>query len=314
MRINRNSADPSALQIDRASLPVIDVAALVGGSPRAKAAVAREIRAACTDNGFFYVVGHGVPQTLTSGILAASHRLFALDSEQKQAISAPPPFGRGYAMMGGRALDGRAYRAVKEEYYAARDFPPDGTGPNRWPANLHGFRESVEAYIEAMHALAVLLMGGIALSLDLPEDHFAGFCHDPLALLRLVRYPAEGAEAGMHTDFGALTFLLQDGVGGLQVFDRVTGGWIHAPPVAGSFSVNVGDLIERWTNKLYRSTPHRVVHPPGVDRYSVPFFFTGAPDYPVVCLPSCLKPGEVPIYPPTTPAGHERERREAQGF
>jgi isopenicillin N synthase-like dioxygenase len=311
---NRNAADPRADRVERDTLPVIDLSPLFTDDEAQRKAMARDIRDACVRSGFFYVVGHRVPADLMSGIMDASRALFALDAEEKQAIASPPPFGRGYAMMGGRALSGGAYKAVKEEFYAGRDFPVDDTGPNSWPASLPGFRVVVERYIEAMHELAGRLMSGIALSLDLPEDHFAAFHDQPLALLRLVRYPAEGAEAGAHTDFGALTLLLQDGAGGLQVFDRETDGWIHATPISGSFVVNVGDLIERWTNRLYRSTPHRVVHPPGVARLSVPFFFTGAADYPIVCLPACLKDGETPIYPPTTPRVHESERRRAQGF
>ena len=89
---------------------------------------------------------------------------------------------------------------------------------------------------------------------------------------------------------------------------------IDAPPIPGSFVVNLGDLFERWTNKRYRSTPHRVIHPPGVERFSAPFFFTGAPNYSVACLPACLDDGEQPAYPPTTPAAHLRERTLQQGF
>ena len=311
---NKNSTDPRAARVDRATLPVIDLSPIFGDDQAARKTMASDIRDACMRSGFFYVTGHRVPADLMRGIMDASRDLFELSAQEKQAIASPPPFGRGYAMMGGRALSGGAYKAVKEEFYAARNYPVDDSGPNLWPAGLPGFQVTVERYIEALHELAERLMVGIALSLDLPEDHFASFCDQPLALLRLVRYPAEGAEAGAHTDFGALTLLLQDSTGGLQVFDRETDGWIHATPISGSFVVNVGDLIERWTNKLYRSTPHRVVHPPGVTRYSIPFFFTGAPDYPIVCLPTCLKDGETPIYTPTTPRGHESERRRAQGF
>ena len=311
---NRNAADPRADRVDRETLPIIDLSPLFGDDRAARQDMARDIRDACVRSGFFYVVVHRVQADLMSGIMDAGRALFALGADAKQAIASPPPFGRGYAMMGGRALRGGPYKAVKEEFYAGRDYPVDETGPNLWPAALTEFRVTVERYIEAMHELAERLMVGVALSLDLPEYHFAAFCDQPLALLRLVRYPEEGAEAGAHTDFGALTLLLQDGAGGLQVFDRETDGWIHATPISGSFVVNVGDLIERWTNKLYRSTPHRVVHPPGVARLSVPFFFTGAADYPIACLPTCVKDGETPIYPPTTPRLHESERRRAQGF
>jgi isopenicillin N synthase-like dioxygenase/nicotinamidase-related amidase len=288
-------------------LPVIDLAPLTAGEVAGREAVADRIRAACIENGFFYVVGHGVPSESTDGVFGECRRLFGLDDDAKRAISAASPSGRGYGRMSGGSA------GAKEEYYLGGDGPND-VERNRWPEHLPGFRETMEAYLAAMHMLARRLTGAIALSLDLPEDYFAEFCKNPIAALRLVRYPPEGATAGTHTDFGALTLLLQDTTGGLQVYDRATKGWIDAPPIPGSFVVNLGDLFERWTNKRYRSTPHRVIHPPGVERFSAPFFFTGAPNYSVACLPACLDDGEQPAYPPTTPAAHLRERTLRQGF
>jgi isopenicillin N synthase-like dioxygenase len=292
------------------SPPIVDIRALNAGDGPGKQRVARDLRAACVGSGFFYATGHGVPQDLMDAVIVQGGRLFALDAEAKRAIAATAPGGRGYALMGGRRLDGGAHAAVKEEFYLGRD----ATGDNRWPDDLPGFEPVMRAYLEAMHGLAARLVGGLALSLELPEDHLAGFCAEPLASLRLVRYPPEGAEAGAHTDFGALTVLLQDGSGGLQIFDRASGGWGDAPPVPGAFIVNLGDLFERWTNGRYRSTPHRVVHPAGVARISAPFFFTGAADYPIDCLPGCLAAGERPRHPPTTPARHLQERTAQQGF
>jgi len=112
---------------------------------------------------------------------------------------------------------------------------------------------------------------------------------------------------GAHTDFGAITLLLQDEAGGLQVRDTETGDWIDAPPVPGAYVVNIGDLIARWTNTRYRSTEHRVINASGRERYSVPFFFTGNPDYLVECLPNCLAPGDAPRFPPVTVEQHIAE-------
>ncbi len=295
----------NAESADLHALPVIDLAA---------PDYPDRMRDACLAHGFFYVVGHGVPVAMTSAVIADSGRLFALTDDEKQAIAKSSLNGRGFARLGGRALDGGGLIAVKQEFYVGREYPSDDPDGNRWPTGLPGFRERMLDYIDAMHGLAERLMGALALSLGLPHDHFAAFCHQPIAALRLVRYPPEGAEAGAHTDFGALTILLQDDGGGLQVFDRATGGWIEATPIDGAFVVNLGDLMERWTNGRYRSTPHRVVHRPGAARMSAPFFFSGAPDHPVEALPSCLAAGESPACEPTTPKRHLNERRLQQGF
>jgi isopenicillin N synthase-like dioxygenase len=296
------------------TLPIIDLGPMAGADAAATRLVVEQIRAACVQHGFFMLTGHGVPSGLMERVMADSRNLFALDDDAKRAVATATPFGRGYARMGGRNLSGGAHAAVKEEFYLGREPPPGQPGQTPWPADLPRFRETMLDYVEAMHALARRVMSVIALSLNLPEDYFAAFCEQPIASLRLVRYPPEGAEAGAHTDFGALTLLLQDGAGGLQVFDRRTDAWIEATPIPGSFVVNLGDLMERWTNTLYRSTPHRVAHRPGAARISAPFFFSGAADHPVACLPTCLGPGEAPAYAPTTPAAHLTERRLRQGF
>jgi isopenicillin N synthase-like dioxygenase len=142
---------------------------------------------------------------------------------------------------------------------------------------------------------AQLLMQGVALSLGLPEQHFAGFCHDAMTTLRLLHYPPQSPSAapgekgcGAHTDWGGLTLLLQDDNSGLQVWDQESNDWIWAMPVPGSYVVNIGDLISRWTNDLYRSTLHRVVNLSGNERYSVPYFYSGNVDHKIECIHQCL--------------------------
>jgi isopenicillin N synthase-like dioxygenase len=297
-------------------LPVIDVSGLTSPDPVCRRRVGDLIRQACEDRGFFYITGHGVPDDLIAGVLAGARALFDLPDDAKRAVDkAKSPANRGYEHLGGQTLEPGSAPDLKEGFYIGAEAAPGrfNTGANQWPAELPGLEPVMLAYHRALTGLAERLMAGMALSLDMPQDAFAGFCRDPIATLRLLHYPAQpplapGQGAGAHTDFGALTILLQDGVGGLEVYDQAAQNWTPAPPIAGTYVVNLGDMIARWTNDRYRSTPHRVVNRSGRRRYSVPFFFSGAPDHPIECLPACLKPGEAPKYPPTTVETHMMER------
>ena len=305
------------------SLPIVDISALSSPDPAARAAVGRAIRAACLDKGFMYVTGHGIDEGLRAAVLDQARAFFARPEPDKMAVwMKNSPCNRGYEPIRGQTLEAGAPPDLKESFYTGADLPPDDPrvvagkfnhGPNQWPADLPAFRDTLEAYFAAMGTLADRLMTGLALSLDLPESHFAPFCRDAHANLRLIHYPPQPANplpgekgCGAHTDWGALTLLMQDDVGGLQVWDEAA-GWVDAPPVPGTYIVNLGDMIARWTNDRYRSTLHRVVNLSGRERYSVPYFFSGNPDEPVVCLPVCLSPGEAPRYAPTTAEGHLRE-------
>jgi len=273
---------------DGTGVPVIDVSALVAGTPT-RSTVAAEIGQACRAEGFFYVTGHGVDQAVCDRLVEASRRFFALDQDTKMhwRMSLGGRAWRGYFPAGGELTSGRP--DWKEGLYLGSELRDDDPlvrartplhGRNLFPT-LPGFREAVLAYLEALTRLGHALMEGIALSLGLDAAYFGDrYTADPLILFRIFNYPSRPAPPGQdvqwgvgeHSDYGLLTILWQDDVGGLQVKTR--DGWVDAPPLPRSFVCNIGDMLDRMTGGLYRSTPHRVaLNTSGRDRLSMPFFF-----------------------------------------
>src|SRR4051812_42598128 len=269
---------------DFSHIPIIDVSALVAGLP-AQRAVAEELGRACRECGFFYVVGHGVDVALQDRLRVQSREFFAQDVKMKQRIrmALAGRAWRGYFRVGDELTSGKPDQ--KEGIYFGAELAADdprvmaGTplfGPNLFPAEPVGFRETVLAYMDALTSLGHRLMAGLALSLDLPESYFADRCTgDPLVLFRIFNYPPPADPGlwgvGEHTDYGLLTILLQDDAGGLEV--RSQSRWVAAPPVPGTFVCSIGDMLDRMTGGLFRSTPHRVRNPAPRARLSFPFFF-----------------------------------------
>lgn len=283
-------------------LPVIDIGALrqPGADAAQSVAVARELDAAARRFGFFYAVNHGVDPALVLRLVRLARQFFAQDESHKLRIpmSAGGRAWRGYFPLGGELTSNRP--DWKEGLYLGSELGPGHPrvqagvilhGANLWPG-IDGFRETVLAYIDELTALGHTLLRGLALGLGIEADWFERHgTADPLVLLRLFNYPSRpvppGGEArwgvGEHTDYGLLTLLWQDGVGGLQVRADKPGvpgehEWIGAPPLAGSFVVNIGDMLDRMTGGRWRSVPHRVaINASGSDRLSIPFFFD--PDF-----------------------------------
>jgi len=270
-------------------LPIVDLASPVD-------VVARNMGAACVDHGFFYVVHHGVDEALVQRLDGLARRFFALPEASKRecAMALGGRAWRGWFPLGGELTSNRP--DWKEGLYLGTELPDDhprvasGTplhGRNILPdeAILPGFRAAIAAYMDAVGALGKRVLEGLAASLGLEASYFdARYTADPLLLFRLFLYPSrpvpQGLDAshgvGEHTDYGLLTLLRQDDVGGLEV--RTDRGWIQARPVPGSFICNIGDMLDRATGGRYRSTPHRVrLNTSGRDRLSMPLFID--PDF-----------------------------------
>ena len=291
------------------AIPVIDVAPLAG--PGA-AATAAEIGRACREVGFFYVAGHPVAPALSDAVFAAARAFFAQPEEAKRAVLYSAAGNRGYVPMRGEALDPGRAPDLKEAFNIGLDLAPEDPAilsgalfraVNLWPP-VPGFRDTMLAYFAACHDLGRLLHRAFALDLGLPAGFFDDKLDRPMAVLRLLHYPPAPPTpehgqlgAGEHTDYGCVTLLATDGVGGLQVRTRA-GDWIDAPHVPGAFVCNIGDCLMRWTNDIYRSTPHRVVSPAGRERFSVAFFLDPNPEAEIACLPGCATPDRPARYAP----------------
>jgi isopenicillin N synthase-like dioxygenase len=308
-------------------LPLIDLAPSFGAGDAGAHAVARQIDAACRAHGFFCVSGHGVPQALIDAAFEANARFFALPEATKQRwhIDKAGGITRGWDPVGWQSLDPGRPADLKESFYLGVDRGPDDPlvragvpqqGPNQWPdeALLPGFRATCEAYAAALAGLARHLMGLIALGLALPRTHFEACLTDPMPVLRLLHYPPQQASrvegqigSGAHTDWGGITLLAQDASGGLQV-QAADGHWIDATPIPGSFVVNLGDLMQRWTNDCYRSNVHRVVNQAsGRTRRSIAYFYDIDYHARVEALPTCVSAARPPRYAPTTAGAHIAE-------
>jgi isopenicillin N synthase-like dioxygenase len=265
------------------SLPVVDVSALVeADSGRLEATVAA-LRRAASDVGFLYVTGHGVPSASVAALERVAREFFALPSAAKlEYYIGRSKNHRGYVPPGEEVFYSQT-KDTKEAFDLSRDLP-DGDygaasrllGPNVWPRELPEFRSVVSSYYEQVFALGRALLRGFALALELPGTYFDGYLQRPPSQLRLIHYqPAEsGVDSmgiGAHTDYECLTILHATSPG-LQVINGA-GQWVAAPPVPGAFVVNIGDLLEVWSNGTFISTSHRVLPVPAA-RYSFPLFFT----------------------------------------
>ncbi len=270
--------------MSNSQIPIIDFGKIKNDLGRAE--VAQEISSACRENGFFYVAGHGVSLELQKRIAKLSHEFFALPEEDKLQIA---------MTKGGRAW--RGYFAVNDELTSGKPDKKEGIyfgtelsandarvkaqlplhGSNLFPQSPIGFKETVLEYIDVVTEVGHTVMQGVSLSLNLPADYFyQKYNRDPLILFRIFHYPPQPINTnswgvGEHTDYGLLTILLQDSVGGLQVKSR--GEWIAAPPIENTFICNIGDMLDKMTGGVYRSTPHRVLNVSGKSRLSFPLFF-----------------------------------------
>jgi len=315
--------------------PVIDIAAV--RQPQVSAAarfeIARRVASACEEIGFFAVTGHGVPGAVIADLVAQSYAFFDLPLAEKLAVRRPrPEQNRGYIASGEERLArlrGDETPPDLKELYTIGPFDTSETpyftgpaaypsfAPNLWPVRPVALRPALQAYWHELDRVAQSLCRIFAEALDLAPDFFEDKVDRHISQLRIMHYPPPQVaplpgqlRAGAHSDLGMMTLLYSDNdIGGLEVMDRA-GRWVPVPVTDAAFTVNLGDLMMRWTNDRWRSTLHRVVNPPTATndlsrRLSIGMFFI--PNYDAVVAP-ITRLGEASKYPPTTVADYRTSR------
>ncbi|MBD3885603.1 isopenicillin N synthase family oxygenase [Phormidium tenue FACHB-886] len=308
-------------------IPVIDFAAFSSEDAVEKQEVSRLIYRACSEIGFFYGRNLGVSPVLAELLFEQLRRFFALPNSVKQQLPWSGPYSnRGYLGCGQEQLDPAYPGDIKETFNVGRETglkQPERS--NRWPSGMEDFRTHVLAFYDACTLASDRIFEAFAIALDLPTDFIVNQHNQQNNILRLLHYPpVDGVKpdhalrAGAHTDYGSLTLLFQEsGSSGLEV-QNGQGEWIAAPALANTILVNTGDLMEHWTNGLFRSTNHRVVIP-GDDwashsRYAAAFFCHPNEDAEISCIPSCQSSEQPPRYSTVMAGEYIRDRIQASGL
>jgi isopenicillin N synthase-like dioxygenase len=305
-------------------IPVLDLAAFLAGEPDALPELARHVARTCEDTGFLVVANHGIPQELIAECFAEAARFFDLEMERKLALKVGE-LNIGYLPKGAQTVRTSTVHAnrkpnLNESFYIVRDRAPDDpdilagkpfVGLNRWPDGLPEFRAATTAYFQAMQGLAHRMLPVFATALDLPRDHFDADFRDPTCTLRLIRYDPQPRQAedqfgfAPHIDTNFTTYLAQSRLPGLEVRTR-EGTWIRPPAIPGTFVVNTGEMLGRYSNDRFAPTPHRVVNASDQARYAIPFFYGPDDDAVIRVVPTCISADNPPRYEPLLYADHRR--------
>ena len=276
-------AIPLSRRLDFAEIPVIDLAPLIDGDAARAARMVDALGRACADIGFIYVRNHGVPRAVVARLAAEAREFFARPMDEKMRVVLDQRM-RGYLPLNYRSYEGeaRAGTSHQEGFWVGHELPLDPAdplkGPNQWPAGQPALRAAMLDYFAAAERLSRVLQRGFALALGLAPDFFEALFRAPNSRLKLNHYPPQDApeadnDIGVvpHSDSGGFTILWQDDNGGLEVQSK-SGEWVGAPPIPDTFVINLGNVMQIWTNGRFSSTPHRVINRFGRDRYSIPLF------------------------------------------
>ena len=314
--------DLKAARVPFEALPLIDAGALRRPAGPARDSAVAALGRAAREIGFFYVANHGVPEACIDGSFEAMRGFFARPEEDKRRTAFARDGKRmGYMAFGQQRTDDDAEGDLVEGYEIGLDIPADDPdaefpfyGPTPWPTEPQGFRAAMLDFMAEMRLLGEAVLRALAEGLGLGADAFDRFLEKPILLLSPRHYPPQSGHitkkrlgVGAHTDYGFVTFVLQDEVGGLQVLGA-DGQWIEATPLAGSFVCNIGELLENATGGTLRATTHRVINDSGRERYSCPFFFNPSRHARVAPLTALAGPDAAARYAPVEVGPHYEAR------
>lgn len=317
------------------AIPSIDIAPFLAGNPADKRAVATQVAAACREIGFLVISGHSIARATLEETFQRSFGFFDSPAEAKSRFAPTGPARqRGYHGVATRSLAATLGRQTPLDlretvflgpvddhraHYASLPEAATAYAPNIVPDQPPGTAQAFTGIYRAYERLSLDLLRIFAVALDLPEEHFTALMRRHFSILGVHHYPALATapepgqlRAGAHTDFGAMTILaMTEGRGGLEA-RTPDGRWLPVLPAPGELVVNLGDMMQRWTNDRWVSTLHRVVVPEvgdtGSRRLSIGYFVHPDFDAGIACIPSCLGPGEAPRHPPTTAGAHIAEK------
>ena len=312
---------------DFSAIPMLDVSRLRNAGEMGLKAIALELRNYLENVGFLYIRGHDVPSESIAAVREIGKRFHALPLDEKLKLRIDKNF-RGYIPINTSTIVTSSVAKVtkpnqSESLMIMHEVESNDPallagkplqGPNQWPdeSQVPNFRSTIETYVTQMTELGRQMTNAISLALDLPPSSLDQHFQKPTTFLRLLHYPTQRQEEGLfgsapHTDYGFITLLAQDDVGGLEVKNKAA-EWIAAPPIPDTFVMNVGDILARWSNDRFVSTPHRVVNLSGRERYSQPFFFDPNMDSLIEVMPSCIDRGRSARYPPVIYGDYLMER------
>ena len=299
------------------SIPIIDVGPAFRGEAGGLEGVARQVRRASEEVGFFYLAGHGVPQVTIDAAFSASREFHAMPAADKQRLPINENnigyLGVNQSIQGASTVHKATRPNLNESFFISHDRGADHAdvvaglplrGRNQWPEGHAAMRAAMVRYFKTLEAVGERLLPVLARALDMPANAFARFfANEAHVNLRFLHYPPQETDdeeqfgQGPHTDNSFITILAREDVPGLAV--RLPNGeWMAPPIIEGTFLVNLGNIMKRWSNDRFLSTPHGVLNDSGTDRYSIAFFYSPNVDAVIECLPSCVGPDNPPRYEP----------------